>query len=235
MKKVYLSIIISLMLSFSAYAEKGINFGVSISGGVFEVDGATEKFTGAHSSSASPGNVTKKTSSEGENAEGLFAIGSIFIEKTLGDRFAIGVDYVPHSIDSETTENKQYDGNVTGVVGNGTLVTNTVQVDFEDLTTIYGTLSLNDNFYLKAGYMQVDVITNETLGTGGAYGNTDLDGYTIALGYDRELDNGKFVRLEGSYMDLDGASLTNTQDSTKSVSVDGITGYGAKLSIGKSF
>ena len=83
--------------------------------------------------------------------------------------------------------------------------------------------------------MQVDVVTNENLATGGSYGDTDLSGYTVALGYDKGLDDGKFIRLEANYMDLGGATLTNKNDATKKVSADGITGYGAKLSIGKSF
>ena len=108
---------------------------------------------------------------------------------------------------------------------------------FEDLTTAYVMLSSPEMMgaYIKAGYMQVDVITNENLGTGGAYPDTDLSGYTVALGYNRDLDNDMFVRLEASYMDLDGATVTNTNDSTKSITADGITGYGARVSIGKSF
>ena len=89
--------------------------------------------------------------------------------------------------------------------------------------------------YAKVGHVSVDVITNESLATGGSYGDTDLDGYTLALGYNRDLDTGAFLRFEASYMDLDGATLTNTADSTKSVTADGITGYGARLSVGRSF
>ena len=36
-------------------------------------------------------------------------------------------------------------------------------------------------------------------------------------------------------MELDGVTLTNTNDSTKSISADGVSGYGAKIAIGKSF
>jgi len=36
-------------------------------------------------------------------------------------------------------------------------------------------------------------------------------------------------------MDFDGVTLTNTADSTKSVSADGFDGYGARISVGKSF
>ena len=158
----------------------------------------------------------------------------VFIEKTLGDRLAIGIDYVPMTLDSETTENKQAsDTTPTGIIGS--TKTNTIQVDFTDLTTIYLTLKLNDHIYLKAGAMSVDVETNESLGTGGAYGNASLDGHVIALGYNRDLDTGAFVRLEAHTMELDGVTLTNTVDSTKSVTADGFTGYGARLSIGRSF
>ena len=83
--------------------------------------------------------------------------------------------------------------------------------------------------------MEVDVNTNETLATGGAYGNTSLDGYTIGLGYNHELDNGAFVRFETAYMDIDGATLTNTNDANKKVTAENIEGASAALSIGKAF
>ena len=50
-----------------------------------------------------------------------------------------------------------------------------------------------------------------------------------------EINTGTFLRLEAHTMSLDGVTLTNTADSTKSVTADGVSGYGAKLSIGKSF
>jgi len=225
MKKLTILISGFMLLAFTAQAE--IRAGLSLTAGAFEVDGASEKFSGSHSSGAGS-TVTKKASAEGDEAEGLFGIGSIFVEKSFG-KFALGLDYVPHSLDSETTENTQTstDSSDAGV--------NKVSVDFENMMTLYGTIALNDNVYAKAGYMEVDVKTNEVLATGGSYGNTSLDGFVLGLGYNRDLDNGAFVRVEASYMDFDGASLTNTADSAKSVTVDGITGYGAKLSIGKAF
>ena len=44
-----------------------------------------------------------------------------------------------------------------------------------------------------------------------------------------------FVRIEASHLELDGVTLTNVADSDKSVSVDGLTGYSGKISIGRSF
>ena len=219
MKKLTIFIAGFMLLAFTAQAE--IRAGLSLSAGVFEVDGASETFAAGHNSGGGDA-ITTKASAEGDEAEGLFGIGSIFVEKSFG-KFALGLDYVPHSLESETTEN----------TANGNL--NKVQIDFENMMTVYGTIALNDNVYAKAGYMEVDVNTNEVLATGGSYGNTSLDGYVLGLGYNRDLDTGAFVRVEATYMDFDGATLTNTADSTKSVTADGISGYGAKLSIGKAF
>ena len=234
MKKIIFSIFLMLCLGFNANAEKGVNAGVTLLYGAFDVTGATEKFAANHSSGAGSAR-TVKHSAEGENAEGEFGLASIFVEKTLGDRLAIGIDYVPMAADSETAENKQ---NVAGsnlpTHTGDSASTNTVQVEFENLTTAYAMLNLGP-VYLKAGVMTVDVNTKENLATGGAYGNTSLDGTLLAVGMNRELDNGAFVRLEGTVMEFDGVELTNTTDSTKSVKVDGIDGYGARISIGKSF
>ena len=234
MKKFLIALVVLFGYATSASAISGVNFGISITAGQFEADGAKEEFKGAHSSSASPGDVSIKATTEGDGAEALFGFGSIFVEKTLGDRLAIGVDYVPMTLDTETAENSRHvDVTPTGIIGSK--ATNTVQVDFSDLTTLYLTLKLNDSMYVKAGLVEVDVETNESLGTGGAYGNTSLDGTMLAIGYNRDLNTGAFVRLEAHTMSLDGVTLTNTADSTKSITADGVSGYGAKFSIGRSF
>jgi len=234
MKKIIFSIVLMLCFGFNANAEKGINAGVTLLYGEFSVDGATEKFAANHSSGAGSARDVKH-SDEGDDATGEFALASIFVEKAINDRFSIGLDYVPVSAESETTENEQNKAGSNPATHSGDAAgTNKVQVDFEDLTTLYAMINLGP-MYVKAGLMTVDVVTNESLATGGSYGNTSLDGTMFAVGMDRDLDNGAFIRLEGTVMDFDGASLTNQNDSTKSVKVDGISGYGARISVGKSF
>ena len=210
---------------------KGFNLGISLSAGLFEADAGKEEFKGAHAGVGSPGNVSKSTV---DDARGLFGIGSIFGEVAINDMFAIGVDYVPHSLSSDTAENAQSDKTTTDT---STDRVNKVQVDFSDMTSVYATMSFPavDGLYAKVGYIEVEAVTNEELGTGGAYGNATLDGYTVGLGYQNEMEDGMFVRVEASYMDFDGATLTNSNDSTKSITADGVVGYGAKLSVGKSF
>ena len=109
---------------------------------------------------------------------------------------------------------------------------NKVQVDFEDLTTMYATFDVTDNLYVKAGISSVEVITNENLTTGSSYGNTTLDGTSLGVGYDMDMDNGLFVRAEGNYMNFDGASLTSNDNTIKLKNLDGVT---AAILVGKSF
>ena len=63
MKKLTILIAGLMLLAFTAQAE--IRAGISLSAGVFEVDGASEKFSGSHSSGAGS-TVTKKASTEGD-------------------------------------------------------------------------------------------------------------------------------------------------------------------------
>ena len=230
MKKFLIATIVLLGSITLANAEQ-YRVGVSVMGAVFEADGASEKFTGDHSSNTTTTDRTIKSSDEKDDAEGAFALASIFAEYAANDQFSIGLSYVPHSSDSEEAVNVQNQESHAFSAE----ATNKVKVSFEDLVTVYALANLNENVYLKAGYMQVDLITEENLGTGGAYGNDTLDGYTIALGYNMDLADGMFVRAEAAYLDIDGTTLTNTNDSTKTVSADGITGYGAAVSVGKSF
>ena len=234
MKKFLLAAVVLLGSVSFANAER-FSLGVTVTGGVFEADGASEIFSGDHSSNTTTTQVTRNTADEGEDAEAAVAFGSIFFEAALTDNISLGASYVPHSMDSETTENIQNIGDLPEDDGNDNESRNTVKVSFDDLTTVYALISADNGFYAKAGYVEVELITDENLATGGAYPNTDLDGYTIALGYSMDLADGMFARFEASYMDLDGATLTNDNDSNKSVKADGISGYGAGISVGKSF
>jgi len=234
MKKISILILMVFGYFSNAAAIEGVNFGVSLTAGAFEVDGAKEEFKGAHAGVGSPGDVSKSNATEGDEAEGLFAIGSVFVEYEINDQLAFGIDYVPHSMESETAEKTKADITTSTTSADRT---NSVQVDFEDLTTIYATLSTPEmnGVYVKAGYMQVDVITNENLGTGGSYGNTELDGTMFGMGYHVANDNGAFFRFEGNYLQFDSQTLTNSNTSETSIKLKHLDGVSGKISVGKSF
>ena len=191
MKKLITSSLASLfLLSTTATAEVGVNVGVSGSMGLF---GATAK------------EVAMETHTETEIA--ALAYGSIFIEKTLGDFFTLGIEYVPTPFESETTETAKND--MEPDAQTRTTVVNKLQVDFEDLSTLYIALNVTEDAYVRVGAASVDVITNEVLGTGSSYGNVSLDGTVVGIGYNKDLSNGVFMRGEANYINFDGTSLTS--------------------------
>ena len=231
MKKFLIATVVLLGSISFANAEQ-FRVGISVFGGVFEADGAKEIFSGDHSSNTTSTKRTIDTKDEGDSAEGAFALGSVFAEYSATDQLSLGVSYVPHSSSSETAENIQ---NINPQNRVNAQATNTVKVSFEDLVTVYALANINENFYIKAGVLQVELITEENLATGGAYDNDTLEGFTVGLGYNMDFADGMFVRAEVAHLEMDGVTLTNTNDSTKSVSADGITGLGAAVSVGKSF
>ncbi len=209
MKKYLIAILFGLFTVSQASAELGVNVGISGSAGLFAASGKEE--------------AGKTVKGHEHGAAGWY---SVFIEKSIGDRFAIGVDYVPDALESETTESQRSD------LVNGN-VQNKIQIDFEDLTTAYFSVNVTEDLYVKFGYMKVDVITNESLGTGSTYGDTDLDGQTIGFGYNMTMDNGVFIRSEANYMTFDSSEgLTSGDNTVTLTNLDGVT---ASLKIGKSF
>ena len=200
----------------SVQAEIGVNVGISGNMGLFGA-GATETEDGEKS----------------RQKDAMLAVGwmSVFAEKTLGERIAFGVEYVPSAIDSETKDTPTTD--MTAGSNTNTAVTQKIKVAFEDLTTVYVRLNVTDTLYVKAGAASVDIITKEDLGTGSTYGNTSTDGQTIGVGYHNDMDNGMFLRAEANYMNLDGVKMTGSNSHIIEVSdMHGATG---SISIGKSF
>ena len=218
MKKLILGISFMLASFSMVSAEIGVNLGVSGNLSVFHATGVETE-------------VSEKNT---EDATGVAGYSSIFIEKTLGDRFTIGYDYVPDALDSETAETVRNDLKAKAD-GASSAVTNTIKVAFEDLSTLYVALNITENFYVKAGMTSVDVITKESLATGSDYGNTSLDGTVYGVGYNNTFDNGMFFRVEGSIMEFDSAKLTSTTNSDNTIELKDLEGASGKISIGKSF
>ena len=222
MKKIIISLLSGLyFLSTSASAEMGMNIGASGTMGLF---GATAKETHSVDSGALAGS----TAEDSEIA--AVAYGSLFIEKELG-MITLGVEYVPTAFESDTAETAKQDKR-TDDVETITESTNKVQVDLENMYTLYVSFNVTDNAYVRACISSIDVMTNEDLGTGSSYGNTSLDGTVLGVGYEKDLNAGLFVRVEGEYREFDGVSLTSNDNTITLKSLDGVSG---KVSIGKSF
>tara|TARA_B100000035_G_C20986908_1_gene548253 strand:- start:607 stop:1254 length:648 start_codon:yes stop_codon:yes gene_type:complete len=213
-KYVYLLIFLFGFANISNAVTKKL--GVSIAGGVFETSAMEKEGT---------------ENSASKSAEGAYAIPSIFLELSNNDKLFVGLDYVPIALESEETEHNQKDKTTSATA---TSVVNKAQVDFEDLVTLYARIALNDNVYAKAGVMQVEAVTNETLGTGSTYGDETLQGAMLAIGYEADM-GGTFARIEANWMEIGGETFTSTNNSDNKVVVEDIEGYGLKLSIGRTF
>ena len=148
MKKFLIATVVLLGSISFANAEQ-YRVGISVMGAGFEADGAKEIFSGSHSSNTTSTKVTIDASDEGDSAEGAFALGSVFAEYQAMIEMSIGVSYVPHSSNSEETQNIQNQEAHAFTAQ----ATNKVKVSFEDLVTIYALANLNDNVYGKLGIM----------------------------------------------------------------------------------
>ena len=224
MKKLLLTLVFSFLYITSASA--GVSVGVSGNAGLFSASG-----------NESTGSTVKGNGSE----HGSAGWGSIFVEGTFQDKIMIGIDYVPYALETDTVETAK--SNTTHAAAaaavdtaSTTTVTNKLQVDFENLTTLYAGFMIGENFFVKAGLTAVDVKTNENLATGASYTNQSLDGSMIGLGYHNNMDNGMFFRFEGNYMSFDGTTMKSSgtgADST--IALDNLDGISGKLSLGKTF
>ena len=189
MKKIIFTLLASVFYMTSVSADMGVNLGASLSAGLFSATGK-EVDTGP--------NLTE-TTEDAEHGEAAFS--SIFIEKDLGDRFTVGIDWVLSTLSTDTVESRRQD-KTTGTSSSN--VENKIGIDFDNLTTYYVSFNVNENLYAKVGVATVDIITKETLGTGSTYGDTDMDGTVLGVGYNATFGNSAFIRVEGNYMELDG-------------------------------
>lgn len=216
-----ISFVSFLGVQTTANSVEGFSIGLGYTSSVF-------MGTGKETSTSGAATTVRNVSQE---ETGLFqdSVSSAFIEYDVG-MVSIGIEY--NLEDIKTPENKNIQ---TATTTTGTQLTNTVKATFEDHTAIYANLNLTENAYLRFGYLMADVATQESLGTGGAYPNVDTTGYTVGLGYQHNVDNGFFARIEFSASDYDDVSAQNSNETDKKVEVSEMYGAHASLKIGKSF
>jgi len=223
-------ITIAILMVFASYSitsamELGINVGVTGNVGVFHGEG--------QDSATGPNEVDVAK----DDATAVAGYTSFFIEKTLWNsgplsRIALGYDKMNGVLSSETAQNERQDHN--GEVSTGDFaVANNIQVDFENMETIYVSVDLWNGVYAKMGEVSIDMITNESLGTGASYDNIGLDAKMFGLGFEKDIPfYGMFMRFEGKYMDFENEQAVSGDNT---ISIIGLEGASGALSIGKSF
>jgi len=173
-----------------------------------------------------------------------FPFASIFVEyaKTIDKDLdlIIGLDYVPFKaeIDSKSFADSNISLSKSGENSTPATGTRTAKLELENYATLYlqPTYKIGGGtaVYGKVGYIHGDVkISGSNTATGSTINATDtLQGYTVGLGIQHNIDKNVFVRLEGNYTDHDNVSATDSLG-TKFTADSEI--YAGKISIGYSF
>jgi hypothetical protein len=200
---------------------------------------------------------TLKDSGRETSQEAILAtsFASVFAEISSDEAMGlgIGVSYAPDVVElnKETRHIGNCKNNIAFQPGVCTAETTTAGIDADggaqivdgkinDLVSVYLTLPVGDTgAFVKAGYMQATLTTNETLASGSKYENIDLTGTHVGGGYEGSLGDMAFWRAEGTYQMWDdisanGSEAGGTAGSKNKVTAElgSITG---SLSVGMKF
>ena len=168
-----------------------------------------------------------------------FPFGSIFVEyaKTMNKDLDLifGLDYVPFKaeIDSKSFSDTSFE--TSGSADSGT---RKAKLELENYATLYlqPTFKVGGgtSVYGKVGYIYGDIkISGSNTATGSTINAKDtLNGYTVGLGVQHNIDKNLFVRLEGNFTAHDDVTATDSK-STKFTADSEM--YAGKISIGYSF
>ena len=193
-------------------------------------------FTASFSDFESTGTETLKSSSNktSTEVEESVIVPSIFFEIGNDAGLALGIDIIPGDADLGSKSKTKTDTDTDDA--SDTSGTNTASANVDSHNTIYLKIPVKAAF-IKLGYVEADVITTENLATGTTYGNVTVNGTQVAVGFDKDVPNGAFVRLEASYTDYEDFSITGSADTdsvTNKVDAD-IDSTALRISIGKAF
>ena len=222
-------------ISSAAFADNW-NIGASASYG--NIDG-TAKDTQTTTAGPTVAQTRGATSGDAD-----FPFASIFVEyaKTLDKDLdlIIGLDYVPFKaeIDSKSFADSNISLSKSGENSTPATGTRKAKLELENYATLYlqPTYKIGGGtaVYGKVGYIHGDVkISGSNTATGSTINSTDtLNGYTVGLGVQHNIDKNVFVRLEGNYTDHDNVSA---RDSLGTIFTADSEIYAGKISIGYSF
>jgi len=177
------------------------------------------------------------------NEEAVLAtsFASVFAEISSDEMMGLGlgVSYAPEVADlnKETRHIENTSGDADNDTAGGAQI---VDGKINDLVSIYLTLPVSDSgAYVKAGYMQATLVTEESLATGSKYEDIDMTGMQIGGGYEGSLGDMAFWRAEGTYQMWDDISANGSEAGGTAGSVNKIEAelgsVTGSLSVGMKF
>ena len=222
MRKLISAIIFGLFL-MTTQSFAGVNAGVSIGKAAFYGEGRET----LSNNQGGTGSVQTVTTEAGAFSD---SISAVFVEYAFDDTpIALGIERVIDTIKTPTNINEL--GNLPA----GSMKTNTVKAEFENILGIYATVKIPFGLYLKAGYKEAEVATQEVMGSNSSYPDQDVDGYMFGLGWEKVADNGIFARLEANATLWDEVSVNSDAGAYANIKINDMMSARATLSLGKSF
>ena len=225
------TLIVALIASAFAFSAMAQTVSMGITGTMisYEADG--------HEKVKSSG--TKNTKSE----DGTAVIGSIFIELSdLGDYgTTIGLDVMPYGRKIGDGSNTRTDTDTEDASDQAG--TNEVDVNLANAAMVYIEQPIDAGIdfgtpFVKIGYQQLTLETDENMPTGSTYGDETMNGYHVGVGIKGDLASGGFWKSGLTYASYEGATFngSNDADSVKNIiELEDFDTIQLSVSIGQSF
>ena len=211
-KIVGLGLVLSL-LAVPVKADSGIAFGISGNIADFTTTGNEEENWGAGGN----GDAIEVNSGRSENQ---VEFGAVFLEFAGRNDWAgmtVGVEYIPGEASLGTKTRS--DSNSEGITGDYTAkaeVSDHYHVYIEP--TIYATEGIG--VYLKGGVNRVTVKTQESLSSGGAYGDVKIWGASVGAGLRYLHESGFLIKTEYARTRYEGITLNSTGGNINRIKAD---------------
>ena len=210
MKKVFITIVAFLFVTGTAFA----NVGISVQGLYFDASG-TET-------------LKESSNKSSKDESGVAPIASLFVEGETAGGQTLGLEIVPYGA-------KLGDGGMTSDDDAETSGTNTVDVNFKNMISLYLENPVDTNLdgsFIRAAVTHVTLETDETVNTGSEYGDENLQGLTLGFGVKRDMPTGDgFYKIIGEISHFTGATF-NSSNTANSIELDDFQTAAVRLSVG---
>tara|TARA_B100001248_G_C27280424_1_gene407383 strand:+ start:34 stop:672 length:639 start_codon:yes stop_codon:yes gene_type:complete len=212
MKKLFLTTLTIMLLPFAAYAAE-TRIGISAAFSNFDS-------SGSETLKSSSKNTSKSVSED-------VVVPGFYIERANDDGVALGFEFNPGEADLGSGTGDDDDAETSGA--------NKASAEVSEHMSLYGILPMG-NAYFRFGLVRASIDTTENLATGTVYGNEDVDGKILGLGYQKDLPMA-FLRIEGTYTDYDDVKYLGTldSDSVRNTIEADVDATALKISLGKAF
>jgi hypothetical protein len=204
------------VLMLSVTSANSVEFKAGISANAMAAyANAKETLKGTVTSTQGGGRVSSEEAIMATSYASVFA--EVSSDEMMG--LGIGISYAPDvaELNKETrtiqncTDNQAVAG-VCTAYASGDTGDQVVDGKINDLVSVYLKLPVGDTgAYVKAGYLQATLTTNESLATGSKYENVDLTGTEIGGGYEGSLGEMAFWRAEGTFQMWDDISANGSE------------------------